>query len=69
MKTIETNCQVCRRSIKIEVDEEWGDSPLLQMATCEICIDDHDRKERDRIAKYYKAIEREVGKYRKPYAD
>jgi len=71
MKTLETNCRVCRRSIKLEIDEQslFSETSLLEMATCDQCFDAHDEQERNRIAKYHKAIERECEETRKPYAD
>ena len=73
MKTLETTCQVCRRSIRIEVEEPamFSDAVMAEMATCDQCFDQHDDQERTRIAKYHKAIERECNEpgYRHPYAD
>ena len=76
MKTLETTCQVCRRSMKIEVEEPamFSDAVMAEMATCDSCYDAHDEQERERIAKYHKAIERECSEppkrdYREPYKD
>ena len=76
MKTLETTCQVCRRSMKIEVEEPamFSDRIMCAMAVCDDCADQHDEQERTRIAKYHKAIERECSEppkrdYREPYAD
>jgi len=75
MKTLETTCQVCRRSMKIEVEEPamFSDAVMAEMATCDQCFDDHNEEERNRIARYNKAIERECQEpkrdYREPYAD
>ncbi len=73
MKTIETNCQVCGSAMKIEIlddDENFITEEFMEsLATCDRCYYTHTQSDRDRIAKYHKAIEREVGEYRKPYAD
>ena len=73
MKTLETTCQVCRRSMKIEVEEQsmFSEATLLEMATCDQCFDQHDEQERTRIARYNKAIERECQEreYKQPYKD
>ena len=72
MKTLETTCQVCRRSIKIEVEEPamFSDDVMCAMAVCDDCFCDHDESERNRISKYNKAIERECNEERRlPYKD
>lgn len=75
MKTLETNCRVCRRSIRLEIEEQslFSEASLLEMATCDQCFDAHDELERNRIAKYNKAIERECEQepkdYKQPYKD
>jgi len=76
MKTLETTCQVCRRSMTIEVEEPamFSDDVMCAMAVCDSCHSQHDEQERGRIAKFHKAIERECRgpserNYRKPYSD
>lgn len=73
MKTLETTCQVCRRSIRIEVEEPpmFSEDVILSMATCDDCFDE----ERVRIRKlgndsakmrYEPSTKRE---YRNPHND
>jgi len=71
MKTLETTCQVCRRSIKIEIEEPamFSDEFMASMIVCDDCTEAHDERERARIAKFHKAIEREERHYKKPYVD
>ena len=76
MKQLETTCQVCRRSMTIEVEEPamFSDDVMCAMAVCDSCHNDHDEAERNRISKYNKAIERECSEspkraYKLPYAD
>jgi hypothetical protein len=74
MKTLSCTCRVCGNSISLQIDESefFTDEKLVEMATCDRCYDSHDQQERDRIAKYHKAIERECQEpkqYKKPYAD
>jgi len=73
MKTLETNCRVCRRSVRLEIDEQslFSETSLLKMATCDQCFDAHNEQERNRIARYNKAIERECQEreYKQPYND
>ena len=72
MKTLETTCQVCRRSMSIEVEEPamFSDDVMCAMAVCDSCHNNHDEAERNRISKYNKAIERECHEDRRlPYKD
>jgi len=74
MKTLETTCQVCRRSIKIEIEEPamFSDEFMASMIVCDSCTEAHDERERARIAKFHKAIEREENterSYKQPYKD
>ena len=68
MKPLSCTCRVCGNAMKLEIEEsEWfTDTNLVSMATCDRCIDDHDKPTRERIAKYHMGQEREC---RKPYND
>ncbi len=57
--------------MKIEIEDNgiFTDEGLTAMATCDRCYDDHYPSDRDRIAKYHKAIEREMEEPRVPYKD
>ena len=75
-KILETTCQVCRRSIKVEIEEPalFSDEFMASAIVCDDCEADHSEQERTRIAKFNKAIERECEgpperKYREPYVD
>ena len=72
MKQLETTCQVCRRSLKIEIEEPalFSDEFMAGAIVCDDCTHDHDEQERARIAKYHKAIEAECQEDRRlPYKD
>ena len=71
MKIIHTSCQVCRRSLQIEVASPslFSDEVMREVAVCDDCEADHNEQERNRIAKFHKAIEREERHVKQPYKD
>ena len=71
MKIIHTSCQICRRSLRLEVPEPsiFSSDTYTKMTVCDSCCDAHSEEERNRIAKFHKAIEREERHVKQPYKD